>query len=315
MNNGLLTLANLPKEVTIFEVGARDGLQNEPLINTEHKIAFINALSKSGLTHVEAGSFVSAKRVPQMADSANVLQQIERHTGVNYSALTPNIQGFEMALQANANEIAIFGSASETFSQRNINCSISDSLKRFESVIALAKLHQIPVRGYLSCICDCPYDGKTSPNQVAAVAKSLIDLGCYEVSLGDTIGTGTPIRVAKVLEATYKQVDTHRLAVHFHNTWGQALANIYQAVAMGITTIDSSTAGLGGCPYAEGASGNVATEDVLYLCHELGIHTGVDLNTIAQAGWDICHQLNKVPQSNVSLALLTQHKKGFNSHF
>ncbi|WP_173424693.1 hydroxymethylglutaryl-CoA lyase [Photobacterium sanctipauli] len=296
----------LPDKVSIFEVGARDGLQNEPTIETSHKIAFIDALSQTGLRHIEAGAFVSPKRVPQMADSSKVLEQINRLTNISYSALTPNIQGFELALQAEVNEIAIFGSASEGFSQRNINCSITESLKRFDAVMALAKCHDIPVRGYLSCICDCPYDGPTKPEQVAAVANDLIDMGCYEVSLGDTIGTGTPLRIAKVIEAIGKNIEQERVAVHFHNTWGQALANIYQALTMGISTIDSSTAGLGGCPYAKGASGNVATEDVLYLCHQLGIETGVNIEAVAKAGWQICQQLNKTPHSNVSLALLAK---------
>lgn len=294
---------NFPTSITLYEVGARDGLQNETPLPTQTKVDFINLLSQSGLNHIEAGAFVSAKRVPQMADSLNVMRAIERNNDVIYSALTPNIQGFEMALSAQANEVAIFGSASEGFSQHNINCSISESLKRFEPVMALAQLHGIPVRGYLSCIIDCPYDGSTKENQVVQVAKALIDMGCYEVSLGDTIGTGTPLKVASLLDAILSDIPSHQIAVHFHNTWGQALPNIYQALSMGIDTIDASAAGLGGCPYAPGASGNVASEDVVYLCHQLGIETGIDLKILTQAGWMVCQALNISPRSNVSLAM------------
>ena len=294
---------DFPDKVTLYEVGARDGLQNEAPLPTQTKVDFINLLSQSGLTHIEAGSFVSAKRVPQMADSLNVMRAISRKEGITYSALTPNIQGFEMALSAQADEVAIFGSASEGFSQHNINCSIDESLKRFEPVMALAQLHNIPVRGYLSCVIDCPYDGPTDANQVMDVARTLIDMGCYEVSLGDTIGTGTPIKVARLIETINSNIPHHQIAVHFHNTWGQALPNIYQALSMGIGTIDASVAGLGGCPYAPGASGNVATEDVIYLCQQLGIETGLELEKIAEAGWLITEALGIHPRSNVSLAL------------
>ncbi|MCX2789573.1 hydroxymethylglutaryl-CoA lyase [Vibrio sp. Sgm 5] len=294
---------NLPNKVNIVEVGARDGLQNESPVSTQAKIRLIDLLSDTGLTHIEAGSFVSPKWVPQMADSLDVITKITRRHNVIYSALTPNVQGFEKALEAGATQVAIFTSSSEGFCQHNINCSIADSLTRFEPVMELAAKHDIPVRGYLSCVADCPYDGPTKPEQVARVANLLMELGCYEVSLGDTIGTGTPIRIAKMLEAVQLKVPTHKLAVHFHDTWGQALANIYQALMMGINTIDSSVAGLGGCPYAHGASGNVATEDVLYLCQGLGIETGVDLELLAKAGWMISEELNRQPTSKVSLAL------------
>lgn len=294
---------NLPNKVNIVEVGARDGLQNESPVSTQAKIRLIDLLSDTGLTHIEAGSFVSPKWVPQMADSLDVMKKITRRHNVTYSALTPNVQGFEQALKAGANQVAIFTSSSEGFCQHNINCSIADSLTRFEPVMELAAKHNIPVRGYLSCVADCPYDGPTKPEQVARVANLLMELGCYEVSLGDTIGTGTPIRIAKMLEAVQLKVPTNKLAVHFHDTWGQALANIYQALTMGINTIDSSVAGLGGCPYAHGASGNVATEDVLYLCQGLGIETGVDLELLAKAGWMISEELNRQPTSKVSLAL------------
>ncbi|PAW08529.1 hydroxymethylglutaryl-CoA lyase [Vibrio sp. V1B] len=294
---------NLPNKVNIVEVGARDGLQNESPVSTLAKIRLIDLLSDTGLTHIEAGSFVSPKWVPQMADSLDVMKKITRRHNVIYSALTPNVQGFEKALEAGATQVAIFTSSSEGFCQHNINCSIADSLTRFEPVMELAAKHNIPVRGYLSCVADCPYDGPTKPEQVARVANLLMELGCYEVSLGDTIGTGTPIRIAKMLEAVQVKVPTNKLAVHFHDTWGQALANIYQALTMGINTVDSSVAGLGGCPYAHGASGNVATEDVLYLCQGLGIETGVDLELLAKAGWMISEELNRQPTSKVSLAL------------
>jgi hydroxymethylglutaryl-CoA lyase len=293
----------LPSAVTIVEMGARDGLQNEIMVNTEAKINLINQLSLTGLTHIEAGSFVSPKWVPQMADSKHVLEKISRQPNVIYSALTPNLQGFEQAVKSGANQVAIFTSSSESFCEKNINCSIAESLKRFVPLIVEAKQYNIPVRGYLSCVADCPYDGATKPEQVAAIAKELFDLGCYEVSLGDTIGTGTPLRIGRMLEAVQRNIPINHLAVHFHDTWGQALANIYQALTMGISVIDSSVAGLGGCPYAAGASGNVATEDVLYLCHGLGIKTGVNLNDVAKAGWMISHILNKQPSSKVSLAL------------
>ncbi|NVK67671.1 MAG: hydroxymethylglutaryl-CoA lyase [Vibrio campbellii] len=294
---------NLPNKVNIVEVGARDGLQNESPVSTQAKIRLIDLLSDTGLTHIEAGSFVSPKWVPQMADSLDVMKKITRRHNVIYSALTPNVQGFEKALEAGAKQVAIFTSSSEGFCRHNINCSIADSLTRFEPVMELATKHNIPVRGYLSCVADCPYDGPTKPEQVARVANLLMELGCYEVSLGDTIGTGTPIRIAKMLEAVQIKVPTDKLAVHFHDTWGQALANIYQALTMGVHTVDSSVAGLGGCPYAHGASGNVATEDVLYLCQGLGIETGVDLELLAKAGWMISEELNRQPTSRVSMAL------------
>ncbi|HAV1324817.1 TPA: hydroxymethylglutaryl-CoA lyase [Vibrio parahaemolyticus] len=293
----------LPTNVTIVEVGPRDGLQNESPVSTRTKIRLIDLLSDTGLSHIEAGSFVSPKWVPQMADSKEVMQNITRRASVTYSALTPNLQGLEQALDAGANQVAIFTSASEGFCQHNINCSITESLKRFEPLMVQADKYHIPVRGYLSCVVDCPYDGATSPTQVANISQALIELGCYEVSLGDTIGTGTPNRIKEMLESVLARIPNQRLAVHFHDTWGQALANIYQALSMGITTVDSSVAGLGGCPYAHGASGNVATEDVLYLCQGLGIETGVDLEQLAKAGWMISDELQRQPTSKVSQAL------------
>ena len=295
-----------PKHVTLVEVGARDGLQNEKQVSTASKVQFINELSLTGLRHIEAGAFVSPKWVPQMADSKSVMQQIRRRPGVIYSALTPNLKGFEQAMESGADQVAVFASSSEGFSYHNINCSVAESLKRFEPLMQLAAQHKIPVRGYLSCVADCPYDGPTPPEKVASVAKTLRELGCYEISLGDTIGTGTPLRIAIMLEAVQKEVALSRLAVHFHDTWGQALANIYQALGMGIHIIDCSTAGLGGCPYADGASGNVATEDVVYLCHGMGIDTGVNLDKVARAGWKICQVLGKSPTSRVSQALMAR---------
>jgi hydroxymethylglutaryl-CoA lyase len=299
----MTTTSLLPESVKIVEVGPRDGLQNEQAVSTEAKVALINQLTSCGLSHIEAGSFVSPKWVPQMADSLEVMSKITRAPNVKYAALTPNIRGFEQALDANANEVAVFTSSSEGFCQKNINCSIEESLERFRPVVAQAKDKGIPVRGYLSCIVDCPYDGPTEPSQVAKVAQALLDLGCYEVSLGDTIGTSTPVRVANMLNAVFERVPSQQVAVHFHDTWGQALANIYQALQMGVRVVDSSVAGLGGCPYAAGASGNVATEDVVYLCQGLGIETGVDLNRLAQAGWEISDALGRQPTSKVSLAL------------
>ncbi|EGR1697718.1 hydroxymethylglutaryl-CoA lyase [Vibrio parahaemolyticus] len=293
----------LPTNVTIVEVGPRDGLQNESPVSTRTKIRLIDLLSDTGLSHIEAGSFVSPKWVPQMADSKEVMQNITRRASVTYSALTPNLQGLEQALDAGANQVAIFTSASEGFCQHNINCSITESLKRFEPLMVQADKYHVPVRGYLSCVVDCPYDGATSPTQVANISQALIELGCYEVSLGDTIGTGTPNRVKEMLESVLASIPNQRLAIHFHDTWGQALANIYQALSMGITTVDSSVAGLGGCPYAHGASGNVATEDVLYLCQGLGIETGVDLELLTKAGWMISDELQRQPTSKVSQAL------------
>lgn len=293
----------LPTNVTIVEVGPRDGLQNESPVSTRTKIRLIDLLSDTGLSHIEAGSFVSPKWVPQMADSKEVMQNITRRASVTYSALTPNLQGLEQALDAGANQVVIFTSASEGFCQHNINCSIAESLKRFEPLMVKADKYHVPVRGYLSCVVDCPYDGATSPTQVANISQALIELGCYEVSLGDTIGTGTPNRVKEMLESVLASIPNQRLAVHFHDTWGQSLANIYQALSMGINTVDSSVAGLGGCPYAHGASGNVATEDVLYLCQGLGIETGVDLELLAKAGWMISDELQRQPTSKVSQAL------------
>ncbi|MEF2140174.1 hydroxymethylglutaryl-CoA lyase [Vibrio alginolyticus] len=293
----------LPAKVNIVEVGARDGLQNETSVTLFDKIRLINQLSSSGLKHIEAGAFVSPRWVPQMADSDQVFAGISKKPDVVYSALTPNLAGLERALESGVKRIAVFGSASETFSQKNINCNIAESLARFEPVIELANQHNIPVRGYLSCTMVCPYEGVIKPEQTTKVANTLFDMGCYEISLGDTVGKATPNRVIAMLDSLLTQLPKDALAVHFHDTYGQALANIYQALLMGINTIDSAVAGLGGCPYAKGASGNVATEDVLYLCEQLGIETDVDLGVINEAGWQICRALGKSPASRVALTL------------
>lgn len=294
-----------PKHLRLFEMGARDGLQNEPgpVIDTAIKIELINRLSETGLTHIEAASFVSPKWVPQMGDASAVMTGIKRKPGVTYSALTPNLKGLEGAIAAGADEVAVFGAASEAFTQKNINCSISESLERFAPVIELAQASNIRVRGYVSTVMGCPYEGEIDPAQVAAVSRELLDMGCYEISLGDTIGVGTPMKAKRMLEAVSKQVPVEKLAAHFHDTYGQALANLYAVVEEGIAVIDASVAGLGGCPYAKGASGNVATEDVLYMLNGLGIETGVDLNKLAQTGHWITQQLGRTSGSKVALAI------------
>lgn len=296
----------IPSTVRIVEVGARDGLQNEANVSLADKVTLINSLAQCGLKHIEAGAFVSPKWVPQMADSAQVLANIERGQDVLYSALTPNLKGAQAALNADVGEFAIFSAASESFTQKNINCSIEQSIERFKDVVALAKQNNIKVRGYVSCVLGCPYEGDIAPQQVLDVCKQLLALGCYEVSLGDTIGVGTANQVEALLECLLQELDVNQLAVHFHDTYGQAISNIYTALNMGIATIDSAVAGLGGCPYAQGASGNVATEDVVYLLQKLGIDTGIDLQSLAKTGANICDALNKEPQSKVARAVLAK---------
>ena len=294
----------VPKSVRVVEVGPRDGLQNEAkTVPTATKVALIERLADAGLKTIEAGSFVSPKWVPQMADTAAVIQALKRRPGVAYQVLVPNLKGFEAAQAAKADEVAIFAAASETFSRRNINCSIAESLERFVPVTEAAKTAGIRVRGYISCVVDCPYEGAVAPSAVADVAARLHALGCYEISLGDTIGSGTPARVVAMIEAVAQRVPRNRLAVHCHDTYGQALANIFAALESGIATVDSSVAGLGGCPYAPGAAGNVASEDVVYMLDGLRIGHGVDLAKLAAAGRFISDALGREPASKCAKAL------------
>ncbi|KPQ24129.1 hydroxymethylglutaryl-CoA lyase [Halomonas sp. HL-93] len=294
----------LPTSVKLFEMAPRDGLQNEPgdPVPTAIKIELIERLAKTGIAHIEAASFVSPKWVPQMGDAAEVMAGIQRHPGVVYSALTPNMKGLENALAVGVEEVAVFGAASEAFSQKNINCSIAESLARFAPVLERAKSAGVPVRGYVSCVLGCPYEGDIVPRKVAEVAKALYDMGCYEISLGDTIGVGTPLAAKRMIEATRQHVPVEHLAAHFHDTYGMALANLYAVLEEGVSVIDAATAGLGGCPYAKGASGNVATEDVLYLLAGLGIDTGTDLQAVIDTGYWITGELGRKPSSKVALA-------------
>jgi hydroxymethylglutaryl-CoA lyase len=292
------------------EVGPRDGLQNEPgQVSTDVKVELIERLADAGLPAVEATAFVSPKWIPQMADHTEVFERIRRKPGVSYPVLTPNLKGFEAARAAGATEVAIFGAASETLSKKNINCSIAESLERFKPVTQAAKASGIKVRGYVSCVLGCPYEGDIAPEKVAEVAGALYEMGCYEVSLGDTIGTGTPGRTKAMIEACAKRVPLERLAGHYHDTYGQALANIYASLEMGVATFDASVAGLGGCPYAAGASGNVATEDVIYMMNGLGIRTGVDLDRLVDIGQWICGVLNRKPASKAALAISAKKRK------
>ncbi|SIR87063.1 hydroxymethylglutaryl-CoA lyase [Aquipseudomonas alcaligenes] len=294
---------NLPHHVRLVEVGPRDGLQNEKQpISVADKVRLTNDLSAAGLSYIEVGSFVSPKWVPQMAGSAEVFAGIQYKPGVVYGALTPNLKGFETAVDAGVKEVAVFAAASEAFSQRNINCSIAESLGRFVPVMEAAKAHGITVRGYVSCVLGCPYEGEVAPEQVAAVARELLAMGCYEISLGDTIGTGTAGKTRTLFEVVGRDIPRDKLAGHFHDTYGQALANIYASLLEGIAVFDSSVAGLGGCPYAKGATGNVATEDVLYLLNGLGIATGIDMDKLIAAGQRICEVLGKPNGSQVARA-------------
>mgnify|MGYP001194370121 CR=1 FL=1 len=294
----------LPERVKMVEVGPRDGLQNESAyVPTHIKIEFIQRLADSGLSVVEATSFVSPKWVPQMADHIEVMAGIKRKPEVSYPVLVPNLKGFEAAVAAGAQEIAVFSAASETFSKKNTNCSIAEGLERFSAVCKAAHSREIRVRGYISCALGCPYEGEVAPGKVAHVAMLLYEMGCYEISLGDTIGVGTPGKTKAMIEVVAERIPVEKLAGHFHDTYGQALANVYAALECSVSVIDSSVAGLGGCPYARGASGNVASEDVLYMLNGLGITTGVDLDKLVNAGQFISDYLGRPPVSKVSRAI------------
>jgi len=283
-----------PSTVKIVEVGPRDGLQNEAqVVPTAIKIELIERLAEAGLRVIEATSFVSPKWVPQMGDNTAVMQGIKRRPSTVYPVLTPNLQGFDAAIEAGATEVAIFAAASESFSRKNINCSIAESLKRFDPIVSAASALEIPVRGYVSCVVGCPYEGAIAPEQAASVARTLFDKGCYEVSLGDTIGVGNPASIQHLIEACAREIPVAKLAGHYHDTYGMAIANIYASLQLGMAIFDSSIAGLGGCPYAKGASGNVATEDVVYLLNGLGIETGVDLAKLAAIGDWISSAINR----------------------
>ena len=299
---------SLPAQVKIVEVGPRDGLQNEKeIIPVEVKVELINRLTAAGFPNIEAASFVSPKWVPQMATSSEVMQKIERKSGVIYSALVPNMQGLEAALAAQADEVVIFGAASEAFSQKNINCSIAESIERFREVARLAKAQHIRLRGSISCSFGCPYQGEVTTDAVADVVARLQDLGCDEIDIADTIGVGTARHVQTVFDAVSRQFPINQLAAHFHDTYGQALANIYAALEVGVSIYHSSVAGLGGCPYAKGATGNVATEDVLYLMQGLGINTGIDLQMVVDAGQFISQHLGRKAVSRAGNAIAARH--------
>lgn len=294
----------LPKRVRLVDVGPRDGLQNEStMVSTDAKVALVDLLSDAGFPAVEATAFVSPKWVPQMADAAEVMARIRRKPGVRYPVLTPNLKGFEAALNAKADEVAVFVAASETFSRKNINCSIAESLERAAPVFDAAKAHGVRVRGYISCVLGCPYEGDVDPRQVQQVADALLRMGAYEISLGDTIGTGTAGKTQGLFRTVSEHVPIAALAGHFHDTYGQALTNLYAALELGVSTFDCSVAGLGGCPYAKGATGNVASEDVVYLLHGLDIETGVDMERLRRAGQFISGVLNRPPVSRVARAL------------
>lgn len=297
----------MPPRVRLVEVGPRDGLQNEKqVIATGVKVELVDRLSAAGLPAVEAGAFVSPKWVPQMADSADVLARIARRPGVDYPVLVPNLKGLEAAQAAGAQEIAVFGAASESFSQKNINASIAESLDRFAPVVAAALAQGMKVRGYVSTAIACPYEGAIAPRAAASVASALYGMGCYEISLGDTIGAGTPATTLAMLDAVAAKVPVRALAGHYHDTYGQALANIYASLEFGVSVFDSSVSGLGGCPYAKGATGNVATEDVVYMLHGQGIATGIDLDELVDAGAFICNALGRDSGSRVARALLAR---------
>ena len=296
--------------IRLVEVGPRDGLQNEPnFVDSQIKIQLINMLSQSGLKDIEVSSFVSPKAIPQLADSQLVFEGITKQKTIRYWTLVPNLHGMNAALNAKVKHIAVFGAASETFSQRNINCTIAQSIERFEPVIRQAKAVGIKVRGYISCVLGCPYEGIIKPQRVLDITKKLLALGVDELSFGDTIGVGTPKQTKALLQLLLQEINSAKIAMHFHDTYAQAIANIHTSLELGIRSFDSSVAGLGGCPYAQGASGNVATEDVLYLLHGLGLKSGVDIYKIVAAGDMICKALNRSNQSKVATALLGKTKQ------
>lgn len=292
-------------DIKIVEVGARDGLQNEKTpLSMDDKLTLIQGLADANLKFIEAGSCVSPKWVPQMAGSTEIFGRLPTDTDVSFFLLTPNLRGFEDALAAGCKEVAVFTGASETFTQKNINCSIDESIDRFADILALAKEHHIKVRGYVSCVVDCPYEGATDPKIVAKVARRLYDMGCYEISLGETIGTATPNRIKAMLQACMDELDVSVIAGHYHNTYGMAIANIHESLNMGVRIFDASVGGLGGCPYAKGASGNVATEDVHYLMTGLGLSTGIDIDKLVKVSADICQKLNRDNGSMATKAYL-----------
>ena len=296
-------MSNLPKQVKIVDVSPRDGLQNEKqVIDLATKLELIERLGQSGVKNIEITGFVSPKWVPQLADSSQLCERLTHHKNINYSALVPNLKGMELAITGGMEEVAVFTAASESFTHKNINCSIDESLERFKPVMLLARENNIKVRGYVSCVLGCPYEGEIRSSKVAEVTEKLFKLGCYEVSLGDTIGTGTPLKAQKMLKRCMEIASINTLALHFHNTYGQALANIYACLELGAHIVDASVAGLGGCPYAKGASGNVATEDVVYMLDGMGIETGIDLQKLIQTGQWISQKLNKSNNSHVGKA-------------
>ena len=293
-----------PARVKIVDVSPRDGLQNEPgSVPTEVKVELVDRLADAGLRSVEAGSFVSPKWVPQMADSADVMARIRRKAGVTYPVLVPNMKGLEAAIAAKATEVAGFAAATEAFSKRNTNCTIEQSMQRQAEVCKAALGAGLRVRGYISVVLGCPYEGEVKAQAVADIAQQLFDMGCYEISLGDTIGTGTPARAQRMIETVSKKIPVEKLAGHFHDTYGQALANILAVMELGVATFDCSVAGLGGCPYAKGATGNVATEDVLYMLDGMNIETGIDMNRLLDAAQFICHHLGRATVSRAGRAL------------
>mgnify|MGYP003117749715 FL=1 len=292
-----------PSEVRIVEVGPRDGLQNEAgIVPATVKAELIDRLAAAGARTIEAGSFVSPKWVPQMADTAEVLSLIHRKPGVDYPVLVPNMKGLEAAIASGVEEVAVFAAASEAFSQRNINCSIAESLERFQPVMEEAARRGLKVRGYVSCVLGCPYQGEVPLADVAMVSRRLLEMGCYEISLGDTIGVGTPLKAVRMVEAVMQVVPTGKIALHFHDTYGQALANIYACLGLGISVLDSAVGGLGGCPYAKGATGNVATEDLVYMLDGMGIRTGIDLPALTETARFIAAAIGKAPSSHLAQA-------------